>query len=73
MAGTTIREANPTLSAVALDMSNQGGFGTLRPEEVAYAARRRNIAVRDGRVPREGLADIYFELRTWKGLDQDGA
>lgn len=69
MATTAIKEENPTLSAVALDLSGQGGFGILRPEEIAYAARRRNIDVRDGRVPREALADIYFELHHLKGLD----
>jgi hypothetical protein len=61
---------NPTLSMVALDLTENGEFGTLRPEEIAYAARRRNVPVRDGRVPREGLADIYFELRHLKGLDK---
>lgn len=69
MAGTTIREPNPTLAAVALDLSDQGGFGTLCAEEVAYAARRRHVDIRDGRVKRESLADIYFELRHLKGLN----
>jgi hypothetical protein len=68
-AGTTIREAMPTLAAVALDMSEHNGFGTVRPEEVAYAARRRGIQPKDGRVTRENLADIYFELRHLRGLD----
>lgn len=72
MAGTQIREATPTLAAVALDLSHQGGLGSLRPEEVAYAARRRNVDVRDGRVSRGSLSDIYFELRRLKGLT-DGA
>lgn len=71
MAGTTITEATPTLAAVALDMSRHSGFGTVRPEEVAYAARRRGIQPKDGRVRNDDLADIYFELRRLKGLADD--
>lgn len=69
MAHSNLREDLPTLAAVALDLSNQGGLGQITSFDVAIAARRRNVAIKDGRVPRDGLADIYFELRDMKGLD----
>lgn len=69
MAIGRIREDNPTLSSVALDLSNQGGLGMVRPEEVAYAARLRNVETKDGRIPRDSLADVYFGLRNLRGLD----
>lgn len=69
MAHTRISEDLPTLAAVALDLSDQGGLGPITSFDVAIAARRRNVAIKDGRVPRDGLADIYFELRDMKGLD----
>ncbi len=59
---------NPTLAMVALDLSNKGGLGRVSQSDVSLAARRRNVAIKDGRVPRDGLADIYFELRTMEGL-----
>lgn len=61
---------NPTLSMVASDLSDKYGFGTLRVEEVAYAARLREVEPLDGRVPHSALADIYFELRRLKGLEK---
>lgn len=59
---------NPTLEMIASDLSGRYGFGQLRADEVAYAARLRHVQPEDGRVPREALPAIYFELRYVKGL-----
>lgn len=59
---------NPTLEMIASDLSGRYGFGQLSAAEVAYAARLRHVEPKNGRVPREALDAIYFELRYVKGL-----
>jgi len=63
MATTKITEQTPSLAAVALDLTqNCPWLGKVSASDVAASARRRGVALKDGRVPHSGLADIYFDL-----------
>lgn len=68
MASTSVTELHPTVAAVALDLTGQGDLGLVTAAEVAAAAGHVGFGPVNGRVHRDTLAHIYFELRKMKGL-----
>lgn len=69
MATTKITEDQPTLGAVALDLTqNCPWLGKVSAHDVVEAAKLRGITLKDGRVPQDGLADIYFGLCSMRGI-----
>lgn len=63
MATTKIAEPHPTLAAVALDLSeNCPWLGKVSQQDVALAAKRSGVVLKDGRLPRDELATVYFNL-----------
>lgn len=56
-------DKNPTLSQIALAISNGGDRKNCTRQDVVDAAKARDINVRNGRIFRGYVASIFFETR----------
>jgi hypothetical protein len=56
-----ITTTNPTLEEVAVAIRDGSSAKHVTARDVARFARKRGVPVKDGRVPRERQADLFFE------------
>lgn len=65
-----ITTENPTLAEVALALRVNARCSEMTAKDALRAARLREVPVRDNRIPRDSVPDIFFGFRTI--LDEAG-
>jgi hypothetical protein len=60
LARGSIKTENPTLSEVAQDLRQNTVCKGITVEHVRKAVKTRNLPIKDGRIHRDRVADVYF-------------